>query len=92
MMAGDLRPRQQPAISLQTPQQRTLQMGCPNKCLPQMFFSQAPKPGSPVAFKNAVSRCLICLTFWEVTTAGEIVNVRAPEERELPVPPPGREP
>lgn len=67
-------------VPVLTPQVRTMRKGCPNKCEPQFFLDMTPKPGAPSAPRNALARCLICLTYWEVDPQGNVVNVRGPKE------------
>lgn len=63
---------------------------CPAGCYPNLVLYSAE--GAHVLHpQNAFGRCIRCLTYWEVTPQGEVVNIRwgadVPPEK-LPSPPP----
>lgn len=47
---------------------------CPMGCEPNWCVQAIPKPGPEK--RNAMGRCFMCLTYWEVTVGGKIVNLK----------------
>ena len=64
--------------------------GCPQGCDPPMIFKILPPPKDQE--HNSCARCLRCLTYWEVTPQGMMVNMRRPLEAFVVLGPPWPEP
>ena len=46
---------------------------CPSGCKPPLIMNAIPNPG---AVARSFNRCLRCLTYWEVSPSGEVINIR----------------
>ena len=50
---------------------------CPSGCDPPLVFWAIPDPKVyDTTKRNGFARCLRCLTYWEATIDGEIVNIK----------------
>lgn len=58
---------------------------CPQGCDPPMIIKALPPPRDQQ--HNGLARCMRCLTYWEITPQGIMVNMRRPLE--APAVPPG---
>jgi len=61
--------------------QQNLVQVCPNKCEGALIPSGIPDP-RVLPPRNAQARCLCCLTYWEVTPEGKIINVKVVEQKD----------
>lgn len=59
-----------PFLGCPGPQQQAATT-CPAGCIPPLIISASPKPGSVA---RAYCRCLRCMTYWEVTPTGKVIN------------------
>ena len=59
---------------------------CPAGCDPAMIMKGLPPPRDQE--RNGIARCLRCLTYWEVTPQGLVVNMRRPLEAPVSLPGP----
>ena len=51
---------------------------CPQGCDPPLIVKGVPPPRDQE--HNGFARCMRCLTYWEITPQGIIVNLRRPLE------------
>ena len=57
---------------LPTPYEKAINT-CPSDCDPPLILKAVPPK---LSFQNAICRCVRCLSYWEVTPEGKVVNQR----------------
>ena len=51
---------------------------CPNNCQPSWVFFAVPRDPLTMPYP---CRCMKCLSYWEVTAGGGVINIQHPFER-----------